>query len=75
MSITDKILKFACRCLGLIFVVVAAFAFVGCIFGLILMRHLDNPAEIFEQVKSLGFVALICIFVSFTFHTTAELIN
>ena len=75
MTKVDKVLRFICRGLGLIFIFCTAFALVGCLFGLILMRHVENPADVYTQVRALAFVAFICFLVSFSFHCTAELIN
>lgn len=75
MSMTDKILRFICRSLGLIFTFLAAFLFIGCLFGFVLMGHVDNPADVYEQVRALGFAAFVCLLVSFAFHATAELVN
>jgi len=75
MTKVDKLLRFICRCLGVIFAILAVFLLVGCIFGLILARHVDNTTEVLEQVRATGFAAFVCFLASFTFHYTESLSN
>ena len=73
MDKIDKVLKFICRVLSVIFGLMAALAITGC--GLLLAAHTDNSAECLQQVKALGLVVIVSFVAGATFSIVADKIE